>query len=120
MRVTRPRLLIAELLFGDGEDRHVTAEWVAEELERAGESIALASVYNTLHSFVGQGLLRPVQSAERGVTMFDTNTRPHHHVYNETTGELSDIADGDLKLAGEPTLPDGVELVGTDIVIRVR
>ncbi len=120
LRATRPRVHVARLLFGDGQDRHVTAEWVSERLTAAGESVALATVYNTLHNFAEVGLLREVRGAERGAIIFDTNTAPHHHFYNEKTRELSDIPASAIQLMGLPEPPAGSVVVGCDVIVRVR
>ena len=120
LRVTRPRVLIANLLFADRKNRHVSAEWIGEQLRVNGESIALASVYNTLHNFVSTGLLSEVHGADKNVTIFDTNTAPHYHVYNERTGELKDINRDDLQVIGEPKLSDNEGIIGFDIIVRVR
>ncbi len=120
LRATQPRVSIARLLFGDGKDRHVTAEWVAEQLDAADENIVLASVYNTLNAFVAAGLLREVHGAERGVAIFDTNTTPHHHFYNEKTKKLTDIPAEAVKVLKLPAAPKGAKTVGCDVIIRVR
>ncbi|MEZ5946755.1 MAG: transcriptional repressor [Hyphomonas sp.] len=120
LRATRPRLKIACILFGDGRDRHVTAEWLAEEIANQGEPVALATVYNTLHSLVSVGALREVHGASAGTIVFDTHTAPHHHFYDETSGELTDIASDELSVAGLPEAPAGKTIAGCDIIIRVR
>lgn len=119
LRNTRQRIAIADLLLGDGEDKHVTAEWVAEQLASQDQPMALATVYNTLNSFVDAGLLRQLNGAGDS-TLFDTNTRPHHHFLNETSGELTDIETEDVKLVGLPPLPEGKTLSGVDVVIRIK
>ena len=48
LRATRPRQAIARILFSDGKNRHVTAEWLAEEVSQQGEPVALATIYNTM------------------------------------------------------------------------
>ncbi|MEL7491361.1 MAG: transcriptional repressor [Pseudomonadota bacterium] len=120
LRATRPRLSVTRVLFGDGENRHVTAEWVAERLQHSGEGVALATVYNTLHNFSDAGLLREVHGAERGAIIFDTNTSPHHHYYNETTKKLTDIPSQEIQVLGLPEPPDGAVVVGWDVVVRLR
>ena len=44
LRPTRQRQALAELLVGDGLDRHVTAEGLFEAAARAGASVSLATV----------------------------------------------------------------------------
>jgi len=120
LRATRPRMMIASILFADGRDRHVTAEWLSEKVGRRGEPVALATIYNTLHALVSAGALREVRGAASGTIVFDTNTRPHHHFFDETTGELTDIPAGVLSLSGLPAAPADKTVAGYDIVIRVR
>ena len=83
LRPTRQRVALARLLF-DGGDRHVTAEALHGEATAAGQAMALATVYNTLHQFTEAGLLREVV-IEAGRSYFDTNIRDHHHFYHEAT-----------------------------------
>ena len=120
LRATKPRIIVAEMLFGDGSHRHVTAEHVAKGLQARGYQMALATIYNTLHNFVDIGLLREIHGIEGSTIIFDTNTKPHHHFYNETTGELSDITEGGIGSVTLPEPPQGTETVGVDIVVRVR
>jgi hypothetical protein len=50
LRPTRTRVALAHMLFAQG-NRHVSAEMLFEEANRAKVSVALATVYNTLHEF---------------------------------------------------------------------
>ncbi|MEZ5997272.1 MAG: transcriptional repressor [Hyphomonas sp.] len=120
LRATQPRLKIASILFGDGRHRHVTAEWLADEITRQGEPVALATVYNTLHALVSAGALREVHGAAAGTIVFDTHTRPHHHFYDETTGELTDIPSDAVTVSALPAAPGGKSIAGCDIIIRIR
>lgn len=120
LRATRPRLAISRILFADGKDRHVTAEWLAEEIARQDEPIAIATIYNTLHSLVEAGALREVRGTDIATIIFDTHTSPHHHFYDERTGELTDIPHGTLSVSGVPDAPDGKTISSCDIIIRVR
>lgn len=120
LRITRPRTTIASILFADGKNRHVTAEWMAEELDRRGEPVALATVYNTLHCFVQAGALRDIRGAEPGLIIFDTNTDTHHHFYDETNGQLTDIPSSNLTIDGLPDVPKGKTVSGCDLIIRIR
>ncbi|MCA8900647.1 MAG: transcriptional repressor [Hyphomonas sp.] len=120
LRATRPRLRIARILFADRQDRHVTAEWLADELARQQHPVALATVYNTLHALTEAGALREVRGASPGTIVFDTHTGPHHHFYDETTGELTDIPADAITLQDLPQAPDGKTISGCDIVIRLR
>src|SRR5262249_60651102 len=76
LRPPRQRLALARLLFEKG-DRHVTAEQLHGEAQAASVRVSLATVYNTLHQFIGAGLLREVV-VDPGRSYFDTNVSDHH------------------------------------------
>ncbi len=117
LRPTRQRLALARLLF-DGADRHVTAETLYAESKQAVSKVSLATVYNTLHQFKDAGLLREVV-VEPGRSYFDTNIGGHHHFYDPETGELTDILNDDLPLAGLPAPPAGKKIERVDVVVRL-
>ncbi len=117
LRPTRQRLALAKLLF-EGGDRHVTAESLHGEAERNRMRVSLATVYNTLHQFTGAGLLREVV-VEPGRSYFDTNRHDHHHFFNESTGELTDIPGEQVALASLPAVPEGRRIARVDVVIRL-
>ena len=118
LRPTRQRIALAGLLFG-GPDRHVSAETVYEEAVTAHISVALATVYNTLHQFTEAGLLREL-AVSGAKSFFDTRTAPHHHFWNETGGEMSDVAVDAVEVARLPEPPEGMEIVGVEVMIRLR
>lgn len=120
LRPTKPRRLIADILFADGVLRHFTADWVAAEIARRGESISTASIYNTLHIFSDKGVISEVAGSGHGPAVYDTNIEPHQHLYNEATGELTDIrieARDILNLASQ--LPGDVHITGIDVIVRI-
>ena len=118
LRPTRQRLDLAELLFARG-DRHVTAESLHEEAARAGVTVSLATVYNTMHQFTQSGLLREV-TVDGSRIYFDTNIGNHHHFYCEDDGSLMDI-DGDaIEVAGVPRPPAGSEIDRVDVIVRLK
>jgi Fur family iron response transcriptional regulator len=117
LRPTRQRRALATLLFGGG-DRHVTAERLHEQARDLGISVSLATVYNALHQFTEAGLLRElVVDADRAY--FDTNTRHHHHFYDEKTGVLTDFPGAARTLRTLPEAPTGSHVTRVDIVVRV-
>ncbi|MFN0265314.1 iron response transcriptional regulator IrrA [Tepidamorphus sp. 3E244] len=118
LRPTRQRLSLAALMF-DGHDRHLTAEWLHEQARSAGVKVSLATVYNTLHQFVGAGLLREV-AVEGSKSQFDTNTSDHHHFYLENEGKLMDIDSSSIAVNGLPDIPEGHEITHVDVVVRLR
>ncbi|HTQ13047.1 MAG TPA: Fur family transcriptional regulator [Rhizomicrobium sp.] len=118
LRPTRQRLALASLLFRGGH-RHLTAESLAAEAARAGHSLSLATVYNTLNQFTQAGLLREV-TVDVGRAWFDTNTGEHQHFYCEDDGTLIDIPGESIAVAGLPAPPRGMAIDRVDVVVRVR
>ncbi|RMF13931.1 MAG: transcriptional repressor [Alphaproteobacteria bacterium] len=120
LRPTRQRLLLARLLFETGEQpRHVTAEMLQEEVRSAGASIALATIYNTLHQLVTVGLLAEIVGPD-GITWYDTDPHPHHHFFDPREGCLINIADSDVALARLPSPPDGRRIARCRLMIELE
>src|SRR5690606_21024043 len=115
LRPTRQRLALARLLFERG-DRHVTAEQLHGEAVLARAPVSLATVYNTLHQFVGAELLREVV-AEPGRSYFDTNTDDHHHFYFVESGCLMDIPSADMPMPDLPPPPAGSVVDRVDVIV---
>ncbi|MBM3563026.1 MAG: transcriptional repressor [Alphaproteobacteria bacterium] len=118
LRPTVQRLALSRLLFGNG-DRHVSAEALHAEAREAGLTMSLSTVYNTLNQFAGAGLLREI-AVQGPRTYFHTRTSPHHHFMDEATGRMFDAADGSVEFARLPAPPEGMEVVGCDVIIRIR
>lgn len=117
LRPTRQRVALGRLLFS-GEDRHVTAEMLHEEVGGTGERISLATVYNTLHQFERAGLIREL-AIDGAKTYFDTNTSNHNHFFIESDGEVIDIPSDDLSVLGVPQPPEGTRISHIDVVVRL-
>ena len=116
LRPTRQRQALGELLF-DGRQRHFTAEALHDEARRAGISVSVATVYNTLHQFTQAGLLREVV-LDGSKTHFDTNTSNHHHFLFDD-GSVVDIPAGQLHVSGLPEAPQGSRVVRVDVFVRL-
>lgn len=119
LRPTRQRVVLADLLVGDAQDRHVTAESLHAAASACGEPVSLATVYNTLRAFCEAGLINEI-SVDGSRSYFDTRLDDHPHFFWEAEGRLVDAPAEDLKIARLPALPDGAELARVDVVIRLR
>lgn len=124
LRPTRQRLVLAELLIGDGRNRHVTAEGLHDAaLARAAQTrdapVSLATVYNTLRAFCAAGLVIEV-TVDGTRSYFDTRLDDHPHYYWEEDGLLTDAPNDAVRLAGAPVVPAGARLSRVDVVIRLR
>lgn len=115
--LTLQRLAIAKVLFS--RPVHLTAEQVLARVHEIMPEVSRATVYNTLKLFTQKGLLRLVIVDADGV-VYDSNTTPHHHIFNAVTGQITDFDAGAIRFEGLPELPEGTVLEGIDIVLRVR
>jgi len=119
LRPTRQRATLAQLLVGDGQHRHVTAESLFDAAKKQGEAVSLATVYNTLRAFCSAGLLQEV-TVDGSKSYFDTNTHDHPHFFWEDEGKLTDAPSDELVIARVPNAPEGAEIASVDVVIRLR
>jgi len=119
LRPTRQRMTLAQLLVGDGKNRHVTAESLFEAALGAGEKVSLATVYNTLKAFCDAGLMREI-TVDGSKSYFDTNTHDHPHFFWEDDMTLTDANADELEILRLPDAPMGAEIAAVDVVIRLR
>lgn len=98
---------------------HMTAEQVLDAARRHLPGLSRATVYAVLKYFVRQGLLKalPVDGA---CTVYDSNTTPHHHLYDVDTGQVLDVPAQQVQVLGFPEAAAGLALAGVDVIIRVR
>jgi len=114
---TQQRVDIARLLLSRA--CHLSAEAVFAQVNADHPSVSKATVYNTLSLFVERGLIRQV-IADPARIYYDPNTEPHHHIFDATTGHLTDIHLEDVHVRGLPTLSTDTVLEGIDVIVRVR
>ena len=119
LRPTRQRVILAQRLIGDGQNRHVTAESLFAASNDHKVKVSLATVYNTLRAFCDVGLMREI-TVDGAKSYFDTNATDHPHFYWEETNELVDAPAGQLNISALPDLPAGAEIAKVDVVIRLR
>lgn len=119
LRPTRQRVALAELLVGDGQNRHVTAESLFDAASKSGAGVSLATVYNTLGAFCDAGLMREI-TVDGAKSYFDTNMSDHPHFFWEDEARLTDAPADQLEIARLPDAPQGAEIAKVDVVIRLR
>lgn len=118
LRPTQQRLALAELLFGQG-DRHVCAEDLHAEAQKAKVPVSLATVYNTLNQFKSAGLLREL-AIEGDRSYFDTNTSNHFHFFDNVNHRLMDIETDGVSVVGMPPVPAGKVIDRIDVIVRLK
>jgi len=119
LRPTRQRLALAALLVGDGKERHVTAETLFAAAHASGDTVSMATVYNTLRAFCEAGLMNEITVDGSG-SYFDTRLDDHPHFYWEDSAELTDAPIEELEIGRLPKPPEGMRISKVDVVIRLR
>ncbi|PTX54772.1 Fur family iron response transcriptional regulator [Litoreibacter ponti] len=119
LRPTRQRVALAELLVGDGQHRHITAESLYASASERTDGVSLATVYNTLKAFSEAGLIREIM-VDGTKSYFDTRVDDHPHFFWEDDGHLTDAPKEQLEISALPDAPAGTEISKVDVVIRVR
>ena len=114
---TLQRMAVASVLLP--RPVHLTAEQVLAEARRVLPDVSRATVYAVLQLFVARGLLKalPIDGA---ATVYDSNTAPHHHLYDLDTGEVADLPADRLQVLGLPALAERYALAEVDVIVRVR
>jgi len=114
---TQQRLEIARNLLG--REQHVSAEDLLARVNAGGVRVSKATVYNTLKLLAERGLVREV-IVDPSRVFYDSNTRPHHHFYDVSTGTLMDIGEDEVEFRRLPEPPEGAEMEGVEVIVRVR
>jgi Fur family transcriptional regulator, iron response regulator len=117
IRPTGQRVRIAALLLS--APQHLSAEQILDNLRAAGARVSKATVYNTLNLFAERGLIRQL-SVDGSRAWFDSNVDAHYHFHDITNGALIDVPVPDIEFSRLPPPPDGTEVAGIDVVIRLR
>ena len=119
LRPTRQRMILAGLLIGDGENRHVTAESLHAAVGLSEEKVSLATVYNTLRAFCEAGLMQEVV-VDGSKSYFDTRMDDHPHFFWEDSHDLTDAPAEQLQIVRVPDAPVGTVIARVDVVIRLK
>lgn len=114
---TQQRVEIAHVLLA--RPQHLSAEELLTLVNRRGHRVSKATIYNTLGLFALHGLIREV-IVDPNKIFYDSNTSEHHHLYNTTTGVLTDIDAHQIAIGELPQMPAGTEVTGVDIIVRVQ
>ena len=118
LKPTSQRNLVVKQLL-NGKDRHFTAEDLYDEMKLKKTNISLATIYNTLHSFVEKKILKLI-SVKEGKTIFCTNMKNHYHFFNSKTGKLTDIPYEKIKIKKLPKPPKGTKIDNIEITINLN
>ena len=114
---TKQRRILAKILFQNG-NRHISAENLFDEVKKQDRKISMATIYNTLKQFTNLGLIREIV-VDKNKSLYDTNNRPHYHLYIEDEGKIHDIPTDNINI-DLPSVPACLTLHNIDIIVRVR
>jgi Fur family peroxide stress response transcriptional regulator len=92
-------------------DQHPSAEDVHRGVRQDIPGISIATIYKSLETLVGCGLVRKLSSVD-GPARYDGRTDPHHHARCLTCGSVIDVA-GELP-------PETVTRLEADAETRFR
>ncbi len=119
LRPTKQRLTICKILFDRKYTFHFTIDKLKKKIEKNTKSkISLATVYNTVHAFKNNGYLKEI-SLQGNKTFFDTNSKSHHHFYDQDTGNLVDIKNEDIILSKLPSTPKGKKIKEIEVTVSI-
>jgi len=88
IKATLPRILILKYVVGN--ETHPTAEDVFNKIHEEESSISLATIYNTLETFVKKGILQKINSFCDKVH-YDSNMDLHFHLICQKCKKVYDI-----------------------------
>ena len=114
---TKQRRILAKILFEKG-NRHISAENLFDEVKKQDRKISMATIYNTLKQFTNLGLIREIV-VDKNKSLYDTNNKPHYHLYIEDEGKIHDIPTDNVNL-DLPSVPACLTLHNIDVIVRVR
>jgi Fe2+ or Zn2+ uptake regulation protein len=113
LRPTPQRVAIAQLLFEELD--HPTVDEIMRGLSDKDMLVSQATVYNTLNTFVAQGVVQEVCLGD-GRTVYDHNIDAHHHFIDEETQRIFDVSCSDVHLAA--SYAERVSIQSIQVVIR--
>jgi len=120
LRPTRQRLAICKVLFDRKETFHFTIEKLKKIIEKGTKKkISLATLYNTVHAFKEKGYLKEI-SLKGNKNFFDTNTKHHHHFYDEDISQLVDIEDKNISINYLPKTPSGKKIKSVEVLVKIE
>ena len=111
---TAQRIAVARYVLCEAD--HPTAEDVKAWADRNYSKMSLATVYNTLSTLVGAGLLKELRLPHSESVIYDDKVFEHHHFLDEKTGELIDIPQDQIEVL--PKLKRNFQINRVEVLIR--
>ncbi len=120
LRPTKQRIAICKLLFDRKETFHFTIKKLKKIIEKGNKKkFSVATLYNTVNAFKEKGYLKEI-SLKGNKTFFDTNTKHHHHFYDEDVSQLVDIEDKNISVNYLPKIPNGKKIKSIEVLVKIE
>ena len=120
LRPTKQRIAICKVLFDRKETFHFTIEKLKKIIDQGSKKkISVATLYNTVHAFKEKGYLKEI-ALKGNKTFFDTNTKHHHHFYDENMSQLVDIEDKNISVNYLPKIPSGKKIKSIEVLVKIE
>ena len=119
LRPTKQRIKICEVLFNSTETFHFTIKDLVKIIEnQANIKVSLATVYNTVHSFMKKGYLKeiPLNASQ---SYYDTNVIHHHHFFDEEENRLIDIHQDDVDEVNIKRTIPGKKIRSVEVIAKI-
>ena len=72
-----------------------------------------------MHAFEKEGYLKAI-SLKGNKTFFDTNTKKHHHFYDQDMSQLIDIEDKNISVSNLPKTPSGKKIKSVEVLVKIE
>ena len=120
LRPTKQRIAICKVLFDRKETFHFTIEKLKKIIEKGSKKkISVATLYNTVNAFREKGYLKEIV-LKGNKTFFDTNTKHHHHFYDEDMSQLVDIEDKNISVNYLAKIPSGKKIKSIEVLVKIE
>ena len=120
LRPTKQRIKICEVLFSSKETFHFSINDLSKIVsQHTNEKISLATIYNTVHAFLGKGYLKQI-AVNSEQSYYDTNTTDHHHFYDVDKDQLIDIHDSEVEPVKINRKIPGKKIKSIEVLVKLQ
>ena len=120
LRPTKQRIKICEILFGSKETFHFSINDLSKIIaQKNSEKISLATIYNTVHAFLGKGYLKQI-AVNSEQSYYDTNTTDHHHFYDIDKDQLIDIHNSEVEPVKISKKIPGKKIKSIEVLVKLQ
>ncbi len=114
---TAQRLAISQYVLCEAD--HPTAEDVKNWADANFPKVSLATVYNTLNTLVGAGLVREVKLPHSESVIYDAQVHEHFHFLDEKSGRVYDIPMDQLEVLTKFSKEfQGLKISGMEVLLK--